>query len=149
MDSLKSLTIFQQQHVHSTMLYTHPWMVELYIFYINKGKRYWVKTKAKKIVLSDMKKIFCCCSLAQSCSPGFPILHYLSEFAQTHVHWVNDAIQSSHPLSSPSPPALNLSQHQGLFQWVRILSYFQWVTKNKYLVTYKIMFKEVHMTLYK
>ena len=45
-------------------------------------------------------------------------LHYLPEFAQTHVHWVTDAIQPSHPLSSPSPPAFNLSQHQGLFQWV-------------------------------
>ena len=42
----------------------------------------------------------------------------LPEFIQTHVHWVGDAIQSSHPLSSPSPPALNLSQHQGLFKWV-------------------------------
>ena len=49
---------------------------------------------------------------------GFPILHYLPEFAQTHSHWVSDAIQPSHPLSSPSPPAFNLSQHQGLFQWV-------------------------------
>ena len=48
----------------------------------------------------------------------FPVLHYLLEFAQTHVHLVSDAIQPSHPRSSPSPPALNLSQHQGLFQWV-------------------------------
>ena len=44
--------------------------------------------------------------------------HQLLEFTQTHVHWVGHAIQPSHPLSSPSPPALNLSQHQGLFQWV-------------------------------
>ena len=50
--------------------------------------------------------------------PGFPVFHYLLEFAQTHVHRVSDAIQSSHPLSSPSPPAFNLSQHQSLFQWV-------------------------------
>ena len=49
---------------------------------------------------------------------GFPVLHYLQEFAQTHVHWVNDAIKPSHPLPSPSPTALSLSQHQGLFQWV-------------------------------
>ena len=49
---------------------------------------------------------------------GFPVHHQLSEFTQTHVHWVGDAIQPSHPLSSPSPPVLNLSQHQGLFQWV-------------------------------
>ena len=51
-------------------------------------------------------------------TPGSPVLHYLLEFAQIHVHWVSDAIQPSLPLSSPSPPALNLSQHQGLFQWV-------------------------------
>ena len=49
-------------------------------------------------------------------TPGFPVLHRLSEFAQTHVHCVDDAIQPFHPLSSPSPPALNLFQHQGLFQ---------------------------------
>ena len=65
-------------------------------------------------------------SAAQSCltlcdpmdcsTPGFPVHHYLPEFAQTHVHWVSDAIQPSHPLPSPSPPALSLSQHQGLFQ---------------------------------
>ena len=51
-------------------------------------------------------------------TPGFPVLHHLPKFAQTHVHWVGDAIQPSQPLLSPSPPALNLSQHQGLFQWV-------------------------------
>ena len=47
-------------------------------------------------------------------TPGFPVLHHLLEFAQTQVHWVNDAIEPSHPLSSPSPPAYYLSQHQGL-----------------------------------
>ena len=50
--------------------------------------------------------------------PGLPVIHYLLKFTQTHVHQVGDAIQSSHPLSPLSPPALNLSQHQGLFQWV-------------------------------
>ena len=50
--------------------------------------------------------------------PGFPVLHHLLEFAQTHVHSVGDAIQLSHPLLSPSPSAFNLSQHQGLFIWV-------------------------------
>ena len=50
-------------------------------------------------------------------TPGFPVHHQLPELAQTHVHRVGDAIQPSHPLSSPSPPpAFNLSQHQGLFQ---------------------------------
>ena len=50
--------------------------------------------------------------------PGFPDLHYLSEFAQTHVHWVSDAIQLFHSLSLPSPLALSLSQHLCIFQWV-------------------------------
>ena len=54
-----------------------------------------------------------------SCStPGFPVHHQLPEFTQTHVHWVGDAIQPSHPLSSLSPPAFKLSQHQGLLKWV-------------------------------
>ena len=51
-------------------------------------------------------------------TPGFPVHHQLMEPTQTHVHWVSDGIQPSHPLSSPSPPAFNLSQHQGLFQGV-------------------------------
>ena len=50
--------------------------------------------------------------------PGLPVHHQLPESTQTHVHWVGDAIQPSYPLSSPSPPALNLCQHQGLFKWV-------------------------------
>ena len=50
-------------------------------------------------------------------TPGLPIHHQLLEFTQIHIHWVSDAIQPSHPLASPSP-ALNLSQHQGLFKWV-------------------------------
>ena len=54
-----------------------------------------------------------------NCStPGLPVHHQLLEFTQTHMHWVGDAIQPSRPLSSPSPPASNPSQHQGLFQWV-------------------------------
>ena len=51
-------------------------------------------------------------------TPGFPVLHNHPESAQTHVHWVSDAIQPSYPLSSPSPPAFSLSQHQGIFWWV-------------------------------
>ena len=54
-----------------------------------------------------------------NCStPGFPVLRHLPELAQIHIHWVSDAIQPSHPRSPPSSSALNLSQHQGLFQWV-------------------------------
>ena len=67
-------------------------------------------------------------SVAQSCptlcdpmncsTPGLPVHHKLPEFTQIHAHWVGDAIQPSHPLSSPTPPAPNPSKHQGLFQWV-------------------------------
>ena len=55
------------------------------------------------------------CNPIDCSMPGFPVHHQLPEFTQTHVHWVSDAIQPSHPLSSPSPPAFNLSQHWGLF----------------------------------
>ena len=91
-------------------------------------------------------------SVAQTCptlcnpmnhsTPGLPVHHQLPESTQTHVHWVGDAIQPSHPLWSPSPPALNLSQHQGLFKWVssshqvaKVLQFqlqhqsFQWTPK--------------------
>ena len=77
---------------------------------------------------------------------GFLVHHQLLELAQTHIHSVSDAIQPSHPLSSPSPPALNLSQHQGLFQWVssshqvaKVLEFqlqhqsFQWIFRTNFL----------------
>ena len=58
------------------------------------------------------------CDLMNCSTPGLPVHHQLPECTETHVHWVSDAIQPSHPLSSPSPPAPNPSQHQDLFQWV-------------------------------
>ena len=61
------------------------------------------------------------CNPMDCSTPGSSVLHHLLELAQIHVHWVGDAIQPFHPLSPPSPPALNLSQHQGLFQWVSSL----------------------------
>ena len=78
--------------------------------------------------------------------PGFPGHHQLPEPTKTHVHWVCNAIQPSHPLSSPSPPALNLSQRQGLFKWVssshqvvKVLAFqlqhwsFQWIFRTDFL----------------
>ena len=56
------------------------------------------------------------CDPMDSSTPGFPVHHHLLKLAQTHVHCIGDAIQLSHPLSSPSPPAFNLSQHQSFFQ---------------------------------
>ena len=93
-------------------------------------------------------------SVAQSCptpcdpmdcsTPGLPVHHQFSELAETHVHRVGDAIQPSHPLLSPSPLAFNLSQHQGLLQWVssslqvaKILEFqhqsFQWIFRTDLL----------------
>ena len=95
-------------------------------------------------------------SVAQSCPthldpmnrsmPGLPVHHQLPESTQTHVHCVSDAIQPSHPLSSPSSPVLNLSQHQGLLKWVRSLHQvakvlefqlqhqsFQWTPRTDFL----------------
>ena len=81
------------------------------------------------LLVSDfLESVVSVSSVSQSCltlcdpmnlsTPGLLVHHQLPEFTQTPVHWVGDAIQPSHPLSSPSPPALNLSQHQGLFKWV-------------------------------
>ena len=85
------------------------------------------------------------CDLMDCSTPGFPFIHHLPELAQTHVHWVNDAIQPLPPLLSSSP-ALNLSQHQGLFQWVssshqvaKVLELqlqhqsFQWIFRTDFL----------------
>ena len=90
----------------------------------------------------------CCCSFAQLCPtlcdpmdcsmPGFPVLHYLLESAQTHVLWVDDAIQPSHPLLPSSPPALNLSQHYTLFLWVG--SCIRWPKLSAYAKIFKMYF---------
>ena len=87
------------------------------------------------------------CDPIDCSTPGLPVHHQLLESTQTHVHWVGDAIQPSHPLSSPSPPAFNLSQHQGLFKWVsyphqvaKILEFqlqhqsFQWKPRTHFLL---------------
>ena len=79
-------------------------------------------------------------------TPGLPVHHQLQEFTQTHVHWVGDAIQPSHPLSSPFPPTFDLSWHQGIFQWVsslhqvaKVLEFqlqhqsFQWIFRTDFL----------------
>ena len=90
-----------------------------------------VKCQVKFPVTSHSQLLHQFSSVAQSCptlcnpmncsTQGLPVHHQLPESTQTHVYWVGDAIQPSHPLSSPPPPALNLSQHQGLFKWVSSL----------------------------
>ena len=99
-----------------------------------KGNRYEVSFEDDEKVLKFIMQMVCITlsdqirSAAQSCltlcdpmnrsTPGLPVHHQLPEFTQTHVHRFSDAIQPSHPLASPSPPAPNPSQHQSLFQWV-------------------------------
>ena len=91
-----------------------------------KQKRLYNVIKIRLLKWRDYAGLSGCCgsSIVKSCptlcdptdcgTPGFPVLHCLPESAQTHIHWVDDAIQSSHPLSPPSPPALNLSHGLGL-----------------------------------
>ena len=86
------------------------------------------------------------CNPMDCSTPGLPVHHQLLELTQTHVHWVDDAIQPSHPLLSPAPPAYNLSQHQDLFKWVssshqvaKVLEFqlqhqsFQWIFRTDFL----------------
>ena len=91
-------------------MYVHKSICECFI---HKYKK-WMLHRA---VLITLLCLTLCDSMVCS-TPGSPVLHYLLEFAQTYVHWVSDAIQPSHPLLFPSPPAFNHSQHQGLFKWV-------------------------------
>ena len=86
------------------------------------------------------------CNPMDGKTPGLPVHYKLLEFAQTHVYWVRDVIQISHPLSSPSPPTFNLSQHQGLFKWIislhqvaKVVEFqlqhqsFQWIFRTDFL----------------
>ena len=118
--------------------------------------RHGITTSYGSSVFSFLKNLHQFSSVAQSCltlcnpidcsTLGLPVHHQLPEFTQTHVHWVGDAIQPSHPLSSPSSPVVNLSQHQGLFKWVssshqvaKVLEFqiqhqsFQWTPKTDLL----------------
>ena len=111
---------------------------------------------ARQILCYWATNISPCCSVTHSCPTlcnpmdcstlGFPVHHQLPELTQTHVHQVSDVIQPSHPLSSPFPPALNPSQHQGLFHWVssshqvaKVLEFqlqnqsFQWIFRTDFL----------------
>ena len=81
-----------------------------------KGRK-WVSVRVRRLLLLITKSCPTICNPMDCSTLGFPVLHYLLESVQTHVHWVGNAIQPSHPLSPPSY-ALNLSQHQRFFQWV-------------------------------
>ena len=87
---------------------------------INLLHKIWMYSPLCISSVQSLSRVWLCDPM--NCStPGLPVHHQLPEFTQTHVHRVSDAIQPSHPLSSPSPPAPNPSQHQSLFQWVNSL----------------------------
>ena len=103
-----------------------------------------VSESVSQWVSSVIQSCLTLCDPMNRSTPGLPVRHQLPEFTQTHVHWVGDAIRPSHALSSPSPPAPNPSQHQGLFQWVsslheaaKVLEFqlqhqsFQWTSRTQ------------------
>ena len=108
---------------------------------------HWATRKPTDVVqFSSVQLCLTVCNPMDCNAPGFPVHHQLPEPTQTHVYWVGDAIQLSHPLSSPSPPAFNLSQHQGVFHWVsslhqvaKVLEFqlqhqsFQWIFRTDFL----------------
>ena len=94
--------------------YMHPmFIVALFILV-----KIWRQPKYPFQIRSVTQSCLILCNPMNRSTPGLPVHHQLTEFAQTHVHRVSDAVQQSHPLSSPSPPAPNPSQHHSLFQWV-------------------------------
>ena len=99
-----------------------------------------------EVIVQQLNHVWLFCNPMDCSRPGSPVLHYLPEFAHTHAHWVDDAIQLSRVLLHPSPPAFSLSQDQDLFQWVnssqqlaKLLKLqlqnqsFQWVFRTDFL----------------
>ena len=108
---------------HLTYQYSYEWLDDLEIYRF-LYKLFYFGPKFYTIMIQFSSVTQSCPTLCDpmDCStPGFPVYYQLPELTHTHVHWVSDAIQPSHPLASPSPPAFILSQHQGLFQWVSSL----------------------------
>ena len=95
--------------------------------------------------MSSVQSLSCVHCNPMDCSmPGFPVYHQLLELTQTHVHRVGDAIQPSHPLSSPSPPAFNLSQQQGLYKWYHIFVFLCLVYVHCYVHSSTILNSKTH-----
>ena len=132
-----SFLLFPKTFEHSTT--NCPWCTIISIqYFVN-----YVQFSSVQFVAQSCPTL---CNPMDCSTPGFPVHHQLPEFAQTHVHRVGDAIQSTHLLSSSSPPALNLSQNQGLFKWVSCLHQkaevlklqlqhqsFQWIFRTDFL----------------
>ena len=146
--------------IDNDLLYTTGNSTQYSVIYIGKGSKRgdkythtykWLFTllcsRNQQSIVNQVSSVAQLCPTLcdpMNCStPGFPVHHQLPELAQTHVHWVGNAIHSSHPLSSPSPPAFNLFHHQGLFHWVSshqvaiVLEFqhqsFQWIFRTDFL----------------
>ena len=119
---------------------TESWVRLLYLFFIFSS-------------VQSLSHVWLCDPMDCS-TPGFPVHHQLPEFTQTHAHWVSAAIQPSHPLSSPSPPAFRLSQHQGLsnksvllIRWPKYWSFsFKISPSNEYsgLISFRVDWLDLH-----
>ena len=99
--------------------YYHALFLFLQMRKLSKSHTLWLYNSRIWTQFSSVSQLcLTLCNPMDYSMPGLPVHHQLLELAQTHVHQVGDAIPPSHPLSSPSPPAFNISQHQGVFQWV-------------------------------
>ena len=150
--SWKQCLIHTHRHTHT---HTHkylipgknpPWVWAVSVLIITQTRSEWINCKNTVQLVQFSHSVMSNSLWPMDCSmPGFPVCHQLPELTQTHVHRVGDAIQPSHPLSSPSP-AFNLSQHQGLIQWVSSLHQvakilelqlqhqsFQWIFRTDFL----------------
>ena len=109
-------------HTHTHTIFLHHILLVIWQFLKFLDVNICFPLSLSSVQFSSIAQLCPTLCYPMNCStPGLPVHHQLPEFTQTHVHWVSDAIQLSHPLSSPSPPALNLSQHQGIFKWVSSL----------------------------
>ena len=104
------------QQICKTQQWPQDWKRSVFIPIPKKGNTKEGSFSSVQFSLFQLLSRVRLCDLTNRSTPGLPVHHQISEFTQTHVHQVGDAIQLSHPLSSPSPPAPNPSQHQGLFQ---------------------------------
>ena len=106
-------------YVHLPHAHSREWKKKIFDRQIAISKIHFCIIQFSSVQSLSRVRLFA--NLMNSSTPGLPVHHQLPESTQTHVQWVGDAIQPFHPLSSPSPPAPNPSQHQSLFQWVSSL----------------------------
>ena len=115
----KTIALTRWNFVGKVMSLLFNMLFRLVITFVPRSKLLlisWLQSPSAVIFSSVVQSCPTLCDPVNRSTPGLPVHHHLPEFTQTHVHRVGDAIQPSHPLSSPSPPAPNPSQHQGLFQ---------------------------------